>query len=364
MTGARNFGLLTLKKQAVVGTPETAATGGYSFPIVDGGLSPDTDTGDLPRQGSSMQRLGRFVQRHPIQGTVSVLCNPEGLGMLLIGAMGSELALGTPAGGITPHTFVMADTWLFPMTVWDSRASGSDADVWRYSDAYITRLQIAGSSGENFIAELEIVAQDFTKTAAGAAGWPTGYNDAAVLQGADPRFKFIESQIKLSPDDNTPDLYDNVEDITFEINRDPALRYGSKLTPTVISADRLVNLSVGITYDNAQGAWQWLEETFLEGGAYGGAPSQDMPLGSLDITAGVHPSGNASTLRIVSGGGTTLPGTVAIQQNFEYVADRPDASGEPDIIEQTLDGQLVAPTVGTTEVTVILGSARATLYSA
>lgn len=362
MTAIRNFGLLGIVLQDTAGAAETALTGGYAMPIVSGGVRPVKEYGDLPRAGSSMARLGRFTQRANVGGTVTVLAHPEALGLLLYGAMGSELALGTPAGGVTPHTFVMADNFPQQFTIWSSIGSGSDADVWQFKDAQITRLQIGMTSGENATVEMDIIGKDYRKLGAGLAGWPGGVAPTgAILEDATPRFKMIGSQVKLDSDGAVPVAGTNVESFTFEVNRDVATRYGTALTPQIFAPDRMVNFSAEVTYDSAQfGGWEFIEDAYISG--YNATPDQSVPTGAFDVTAGVHPTGATQSLRIVSGGGATLPTTVSIQQNWNYGVDRPEASGDPDIVGFTLDGVCTAPTVGTTEATVILNSARAGKY--
>lgn len=368
MPSARNFGLLTVVRQAAAGTAASTAAGGYSMPIVSGMVGPTKEWGDLPRQGNSMARLGQFAQRAAVGGTVTVLANPESLGLLLYNAMGSELALGTPAGGVTPHTFVMADAWPGQLTVWASLASGTDADVWRFRDAQISRLQIQGSSGENLAVEVEFVAKHYTKTATGSAGWPTAYNTSTgtratdVLQGAEPRFKFIGSTVQMSPDSAALGPATSTEQFTWEVARDPAIKYGPSLTPAVLSPDRMVNFSIQQNYESSEFGWTFLEDAYIA--AINGNPDQGRPKGKFDIVSGVHPAGAGSgSLRMVSGGGAALPTTVNVQQNWEYGTSRPEASGSPDIIAMTMDGICSVPAAGTSETTVILNSARTTLYS-
>ena len=372
MASARNFGLLTIVKQATAGTAMTTAASGYSMPIISGMVGPTKEWGDLPRMGNTMARLGQFAQRAAVGGTVTVLATPESLGLLLYAAMGSELTLGTAAGGVTPHTFVMADTWpATGFTVWASLASGSDADVWRFRDAQVARLQISGSSGENYAVEVEFVAKHYTKTATGASGWPTAYNTSTgtratdVLQGAEPRFKFITSNTLLDSDSATPTVASATESFTWEVDRAPAIRYGPSLTPAVIAPDRMVNFSVQQNYESSEHGWEFLEDAYLA--AINGNPDQARPKGSFDITAGVHPTGASSgSLRIISGGGTALGGAspvISIKQNWEYGTTRPDASGTPDIIQLSIDGICSAPSDGSTETAALLSSARTTLYS-
>jgi hypothetical protein len=372
MPPARNFGLLTVVKQASEGTAMSDAATGYSFPIASGMIGPTKEWGDLPRQGTSLMRQGRYAQRAAITGTVTVLAAPEGLGLLLYLAMGTELALGAPSGGYTPHTFTIADAWPAPATVWASLASGSDADVWRFRDAYISRLRLAGESGGIVMVDMDFVAKHYTKTAAGAAGFPANYDDVGVLQPSEPRFKYIGSTVRLDSDSAVPVIMDNVESVSWEIDRSPEVRYGPSLTPTVLSPDRMVNFNASVMYDTGAGGsgatafdkqgWAFMEDAFLS--ALAGDPDQSSPAGSFEVLFGEHPQGTEMGLRIVSGGGSGLPTTVAIDRNWEYETTRPEASDTPTLLSYDLNGVCRVPSAGTTESTIILNSQRATLYSA
>lgn len=364
MPAARNFGLMVVKRQAVAGVAETTTTGGYGMPIIDGGLSPNKEFGDLPRQGSTMTRLGRFAQRATIQGTVTLMAHPEALGLLLYNVMGAELAVAV-SGTKTKHTFVMADSWPGPLTVWERRASGSDGDTWRFRDAQVARISIMGTSGENVMVECDFIAKHYTKP---SAAMPSGY----LLEDASPRFKYIGSVIKLDSDSAVPTIMDNTESVTFEVNRDPEVRYGPSLTPTVFAPDRQVNFNATVSYDTGAGGagatafdrrgWDFIEDAYLT--ALDGDPDQSTPTGSFDVKFGRHPADADGYLEILSGGGAALPATPAVQQNWEYETTRPAASGTPALLTYDLNGILSAPAAGTTEATVILANDIAALYSA
>jgi len=365
MPPARNFGLLIVKLQAIEGTAETTATNGYAMPIMSGMLGPTKEWGDLPRQGNTLTRQGRYAQRASVGGTVTVMAHPEALGLLFYLAMGTELAV-QGAGAPYAHTFVMADSWPAPATVWASLASGDDADVWRFRDAYISRLRIVGESGGNLAVDMDWIAKHYTKPAAGAAGFPTDYDDPAVLMGADPRFKFIESVVKLDSDSDTPLEMDNVESVSFEIDRNPEIRYGPSLTPKTLAADRMVNFNADVMYSTGSGGgydrqgWNFLEDAYLS--ALNEDPDQSTPAGSFDSTFGIHPADADVGLRIVSGGGDSLPNTVNPQANWEFETARPDAAETPTLVNYSLNGICRVPAEGTTEATVIVSNERATLY--
>ena len=364
MPASRNFGLLIAKRQATAGTPETTGTGGYAMPVMDGAVSPQKEFGDLPRQGSTMLRLGRFAQRAQVGGTVSMMAHPTSLGLLLYNVMGTELAVAV-SGGLTKHTFTVSDTWPGPLTIWSSIGSGSDADVWRFTDAQVSRLSIQGASGENVMVEADFIAKSYTKL---SAGLPTGY----TLEDEDPRYKYIGSKVRLDSDSAVPTLMDNVESVTWEVNRDPEIRFGPSLTPSTFAPDRQVNFSASAYYDTGSGGagvtafdkrgWEFLEDAYLA--ALDGAPDQGTPSGSFDVTFGRHPiDPDDPGLRLVSGGGAALPATVAVQQNWDYETSRPTASGTPTLIEYDMNGVVKRPAAGSTETTVVLINDRATLYS-
>lgn len=356
-----------VKNQAAAGTAETTTTGGYGMPIIDGNISPNKEYGDLPRQGSSMLRLGRYAQRATVGGTVTLLAHPEALGLLLYNALGTELAVQT-VGGATVHTFIMNDAWPGQMTVWARLSSGADEDTWRFRDACISRLQIQGTSGENLQVEVEFVAKHYTKL---SAGLPAGY----TLEDEDPRFKYIGTTARLDSDSAVPVIMSNAESITFEVARDPEVRYGSQLTPSVYAPDRMVNFSANVMYDTGAGGsgatafdkqgWAFIEDAYLA--ALDGDPDQSTPTGSFDVTFGRHPLDAARYLRVVSGGGpvgvSNLPTVVTPQQNWHYETTRPAASGSPTLIGYDLNGVAARPAAGPSEATVVLANDRATLYS-
>lgn len=363
MPASRNFGLLVIKKQAAAGTAETTGTGGYGLPVTDGGVSPQKEYGDLPRAGATLTRLGRFAQRAQVGGTVTAYCSPDAAGLAIYNVMGTELATAV-AGTKTKHTFVMADTWPSPLTVWSSLGSGSDRDVWRFRDAQVSRMAIHGTSGEVVMLEMDFIAKDYTKL---SAGLPSGY----ALSTATPRYKYIGSQVRLDSNSAVPTLMSNVESVNFEVNRDPEVRFGPSLTPSTFAPDRLVNFSANAYYDTGSGGtgltafdkqgWKFLEDAYLA--ALDGAPDQSTPTGSFDVTFGRHPIDTDDPgLRIVSGGGAALPGTVAVQQNWNYETTRPSASGQPTLLEYDLNGVAAMPAAGTTEATVILVNDVAAIY--
>jgi hypothetical protein len=351
MAVTRRFGVLAFKKQAVAGTAETGiGTTGFAVPANAGVVGPGNEFGDLPRSGSSLARLGRYKQRSTIAGTVTMLCHPEALGLLLYQAMGAYTG-PVIAAGVGTHTFKMADPWPFPMTVWSSIGSGSDADWYRYNDAFVSRLAINGASGENVMVDVEFVAKNWKR----AVPSP-GLTDADIAD-ADPRMKFIGSDIRIDADGTslgTP--LTNVESVGLEINRDPEVRYGPSITPAVLAPDRQVNLTATVTYDSAQQGWDFLT-TANTGSASGTDPDQSTPTGAADVKFGRHPADAAKYLRFVTGPSIGSPDAL-----WHYDVARPDAEATPGLVDFDLAGIVAYPAAGPSEVTVELANDKVTAY--
>lgn len=352
MGAARTFGTLGVGLQTALGSPTTVPM--FTYPKMNGGVNPVKDWGDLPRLGGSMARLGEYAQRARGEGSVTVLANPEGMGVFLKYAMGTE----THTPGSTTHVFTMADAYPeYGLTLWDSiTTAGVAGTTWKYTDCFIRKLTIDGKSGENLQVTVDYVAFDYDVVATPfTVPDPTGTIGAVTAANrkldADPRFKFIGSTVKLNPNTSpATDEYHNTESVVFEIDRAPEVRYGPSLTPTTIAPDRLVNLSVGMVFDTDHGAWQFLNNVF-SANLTGGGPNQDEPAGAFDIEYGVHPTGHTpAQLKVVSNG-----------YNWQYRGTRPDAAAQPGLAEFELPGIVVSPEsgkggTGSTEVTVTLQS--------
>ena len=344
MTSARRFGKLAFAKQVSLGTAAAAPL--FSVPMISGAINPVKDVADLPRQGGTMARLGRYVQRARGEGTITTLCHPEALGLLLFYAMGTQVS---QVGGPAPysHTFTMSDDYPGDgMTFWSSigpESSAISGSAWKFADTFIQRLQIMGKSGDNLVVELGITSFDYTAITTIPAVSGTG----ASAEDDEPRFKYIGSEVSLSPNSNAWTQMDNSESVTFEIDRAPEYRYGPSLTPTVVAPDRMVNLTVGLTYDDALGGWDYLRAAYT-GSITGTGPEQSIAQGSANVKFGRHPSSVSRFLQITSNG-----------YNWQYTTTRPDAEATPGIIEYELNGILVSPNAaeggsGDREVTVVL----------
>ena len=333
---SRRIGLFCFGKQAAKGTPLAAPT--YSLGVVSGVISPQFDVSDLPLTGDSAARRGRYKQRGRGGGTVTLLAHPDALGLLLYEVCGSQTISG--AGPFT-HTFPIIDTIpeANPLTVWSMVGN----DWWRFSDAYVNRVTIRGTSGENVVVEVEVVCGNAEAVAA----------PVYTLLGKEPRLKFIGSVVKLEANAAVPVTVDNVESVECAINRAFTVKYGTSLTPIRVVPDRNIDFSAGVTFDssgNNQG-WDYLHQAAL-GTTGTGAISQNMADGgSFEVTFGRHPADPAKFLRIASNGA-----------NWEYGVDRPapDPAGGP--IEFDVAGIVERPAAGGSEVAITLVNDVAALY--
>lgn len=324
MTTSRRFGSLAFAKQSAIGTPATAPL--FSVPIISGGLKPAKEWDDLPRIGSNLSRLGRFPTGAMGNGTVRILAHPEALGLLLAQVIGTTSVSG--AGPYT-HTYDFTDDYQFGLTFWSSIGSiAQTGQTWSFADAFINRLRIEGTTRRNVEVEIDVTAFTYSPLSAIPAVSGTG----SSAEDAEPRFKYIDSIVKLDPSaDVATEEYPTAERVMFEVDRAPEYRYGPSLTPTLIVPDRLVNFDAGFVYDSVIGGWDYLLDEYV-GSLTGTVPEQSTPQGSFDVQFGRHPKDATKYLRVVSNG-----------SNWQYTLDRPDAEAQPGILEMEATGIVVAP---------------------
>lgn len=337
MAGSRRFGRIAFAKQPAIGTPAAAPL--FSLPIIRGGMRPAGEYDDLPRIGSNLARLGRYVTGRMGQGTVTVLAHPEALGLLLYQAVG-----GYSRGGST-HTYTFTDDYPFAMSTWSSVGSPAIAGkTWRFQDTFIQRLRLNGNTRQNIEVEMDLTSFTYQPITSIPAVSGTGSSD----EDETPRLKYIDSTVLLSPNSSpATEEYITAENVMFEVDRAPEYRYGPSLTPSIVVPDRLVNFDAGVTWDSDIGGWDWLLEEYV-GSLTGTLPTQNTPHGSFDVQFGRHPADVSKYLRIVSNG-----------RNWEFTSERPDAEAQPGILEYSLTGVVTAPHTdlggsGTTESTLTL----------
>jgi hypothetical protein len=325
------------------------------MPIMGGMVNPVKESDQLPRLGGSLARLGEYVTKAYGGGSVTLLAHPESLGILLKYAMGSEVY--TP-GSPSEHVFTVTDEYPgFGLTVWSSLTSVNEVGTtWRFTDVFIRKLSIEGMSGKNLEVMVDFIGFNYD-TVGAPYQMPAVAGAGSSDENADPRFKYIGSTVRLSPDDGPLVDFPNAEKATWEIDRAPEVRYGPSLTPTVIAPDRLVNFETGLTLDTNYSGWQFLNELFT-GATSGGSATQDEPNGRVEVTYGYHPT-EASPVPVLKIEGNGY--------NWQFRATRPDAEATPGIVDFDLTGILVAPStdkdgVGTTESTVTLHNNYAAAY--
>lgn len=334
---SKRIGVLGFAKQSTKGTPAAAPT--YTLGVSGGSMKPEFDIADLPITGDTASRRGRYKQRGRGAGTVTLIAHPDALGLLLFMAAGSQ----THSGVSAPYTktFPIVDTIpdATPMTVWSMVGN----DWWRFTDCYVSKLTIAGQSGENIVVVVDLVSLNAEAVAA-----PT-----YTLLDVDPRLKYIGSVAKLEANSATPQTMTNIDSFEFVIDRSPELRYGASLTPTFVIPDRNVDFSAGVLFETsgAGQGWDFLHQAAL-GTTGTGAVSQNMADGgSFDIKTGRHPEDATRYLQIAS-----------TEDNWEYTVDRPepDPAGGP--IEFDIVGIVTRPAAGGSETVITLKNDVAALY--
>lgn len=350
MATSRRFGSLAFAKEPALGTPATAPL--FKCPIIGGGLKPAKEWDDLPRIGSNLSRLGRFPTGAMGNGTVRILAHPEALGLLLCQVIGEDNISGANP---TQHEFDFTDDYQFGLSFWSSLGSVTQrGQTWKFTDGFINRLRVEGVSRRNLEVEIDVTAFSYTPLDSMPAVSGTGSSE----ENDEPRFKYIDSDVKLDPAANVATVeYPNAERVMFEVDRAPEYRYGPSLTPTTIVPDRLVNFDAGWIYRSDIGGWEYLLQEYM-GSLTGTLPNQGTPHGSFDVKFGRHPADVARFLRVISNGA-----------NWQYTMERPDAEAQPGILELEATGIVVAPSAdhggsGENEMTVRLLNDFAAAYDA
>lgn len=330
---SRRRGLVAFGKQTAVGVPNTSPA--WTVPITGGGIGIVREDDVIPVTALVSGRMGRYVQRARLEGSVRMLAHPKLLGFLLKHAMG---AISTTGTGPYTHTFTMAEEYPSPGFTFYSLVG----DDWLQAyDCFITSLSIRGESGGNVEVEVALGAK------AAAVGVPA---PTYTVTNVEPRFKFLGSTIKVDADSGSPQAVDNVEAFEVTIARDPDIRYGASLMPRVVAPDRLVDASATIAYDSDEQGWDFYRVAISGSTATPAAASQDMREGSFEITFGVHPSSANEMLRVASGTGATGAG----MRNWSYSVTRPEADPAGGAITMDVAGPLLTDGSGTTELTVQL----------
>lgn len=329
---SRRKGFVAFAKQTAFGTPVADGATKYAVPQRSGGMHPMRDRGDIGVTSSSQARRGMFIQRARGEGTVAMLAHPDPLGLLLLAAMGTD----TPSG--TTHVFTMNDVLSTVLTVWSLVGD----EWWKFPDTFIQSLTIRGTSGENY--EIEVGFLSFDAQLLSSA-------PSYTVEDEDPRFKYIDSLVKMEANSATPTQMDNVENVELVINRNLELRYGSSLTPTTYIPGRDVDFSCGIVYDSGgnQG-WDFLHGAQLGVVAASGSVGQDLIKGSFEVTGGKHPSSYVGSMVIASNGA-----------DWEYGVERPDPDPGGGPIEMTIAGPVIPPP-DDTEITITLINEKSGAY--
>jgi len=352
----RRKGILAFAQQSAVGSPASAPT--YAVPFsTGGGPKPTREMADLPVTRPSSARSGQYIQRARGEGTCTILAHEEPVGLLLATAMGHEDF--ATVSGVPHHRFSMTeDLTDKPLTVWVNLAT-----VWyRFPDTWVQLIGLAGNTGENVLVNCGFVSMHYEPNVA-EPDWQS------VFAPDVPRFKYIGSTIKLIAEGRTPGgPWTNVESVDAEIRRNPVLRYGPSLTPTVLVPIREVDLSATFTHDPDQLDWDFVTAS-ATGSVTGEEESQNLAQGSVDITFGRHPADATKFIRVYSGPpigteGTGTYDTAPFSANWEFDAQLPDPDPGGGPIDINAAGRLIDPPEdpGESEVTVLLAGGKSSAY--
>lgn len=335
---SKRLGVVAFGKQTGAGVPKTSPE--WAVPVKSGGIGIVRETDDVGVTSLVSGRTGQYVQRAHLEGSVTILAHPELLAFLLKHAMGD---LQTTGSGPYEHVATMADDYPAVGFTFYSMVGN---DWLQAVDGFITSLTIRGSAGENVEVEVAVDA----KSASIGAAEPT-YS----LTDVEPRFKFLGSTFLAQADSGNPTAVDNIDAFEVVVARDPEIRYGTSLTPSTITPERVLDASATIVYDDAYQGWDWYHVAVTGDSTTPGSASQDFTYGSFDVTYGLHPSSGTEVLQLQSGTGVTG----AAMQNWAYNMSRPEPDPTGGAVTMDVAGPLLTNSSGDTELTITVTNGTA-----
>lgn len=346
-------GVVAFARQSDVGVMATDPT--YALPIVSGGLKSNRDRAVLPTTRPTSARSGEFVQRAWGGGDQTVLAYEEPVGLLIASCMGSEASPTSLGGGLTQHVFTMSEQWTEdPLTFWS--LVGDEWEV--FEDCYVTKLVIAGTSGENVTVQFSIIGKPLGPLSGLVSGDPT---PNYTLVDDEPRAKYLGSDFWIEADDGTPVSASIMENFELSIDRTPATKYGQFLYPAILIPKRDIDFSCQLVYDDEEQGWDFYHAS-QQGDAAGQAPDQTVVSGSFAVKCGRHPDDAVAGLTLYNGPPVaTVPDSMDTA-NWDYRAERPDANPTPDALMMEVGGLVRDPGDGDSEITVELVNAESSAY--
>lgn len=343
---SRRKGILAFAKQAAIGTPASAPD--YSIPIIGGGIKDADDRADLPFTRDTAARPGQYKQRAWGGGTIRVPMFPDPMGLLIYEAMGAQNRVPGVGGPASLFHFTMDDDLIStPLTMWNMVGN----DWYQFDDAFITRLALRGNSGENGELEMDVISWQVH---------PVGAPTLPTLHGNTPRYKYIGSTVKLSPDDGTPDEATEAQTCLLTIDRAPERRHGTKLTPSSLTPERQISMEATVTYDADVFDWDFVHSSAF-GSVTGDSLDQGIGHGSFFVEFGRHPEDATRFLRYYTGS-EAVDDDPPYPVNWEYRAERPDSDPAGGSLEYTVIGPVIDPGAGGSEVTIALANDVAGAY--
>lgn len=334
---SRKKGLLAFGKQSGAGVANTSPA--WCVPIVSGGVGIVRESEEVQVTSSNTGHRERAIKNAHLEGEITILAHQELLPLLFYHAMGE---LDTTGGG-DPYTHVatMADSIpTVGMTVYSLVG-----DSWeKYIDTHIQRMVVRGASGEQVTVALTLQSGSITSDAAA----PTYSVDDIV-----PRYKYIGSVLKAKAVGASPTAMTNVDSFEVTIDRNFEVIYGTCLTPSLMVPERIVEASMGLRYDDAQQGWDFYLNSISGDTSSPATPSQDVALGSFDVTYGRHPESVTHSFQIQSGDGSTGADC------WDYDVTRPTADPAGGSLAMDVAGRCVTDASGTEELTVTIINATA-----
>jgi hypothetical protein len=328
-------GAVILRSQTVLGTYNAdTGTAGVGIKLRSGSLGANRDLMIPDAEiGGGRDVVDAYLGAVSWAGDYEFYARMDSLTTLLKAALGTAAAPVT-ASGVTTHSITPTDAALPYLSIEEN--IGSALETYRYNDAVVNTLHLEAEANGYLMGTAGIIG---AKQLAGAARTATPvWDDTPMTVGTNITVTY--NAVTLPAKSFSLDIANNFEDDDF--------RLGSFYIGDLTAKRREVTATFGIRESSSA---LWRQATYGTGAAT--APGGITTKQQLIITC--------TTYENISGSTPLTPYSLTITiPNFILKPYTLEASGD-DIIESDVEGQAVRPVAGTSLMTAVVKTGKATI---
>jgi len=329
-------GQAILRSQAVQGTYQSdTGTTGVAIKLRSGGLGTNRDLLiPDPEIGGGRDTVDAYLGAVSWGGDYEFYARVDSLATLLYACLGTKAAPVT-ATGVTTHTITPLDSGTLPFLSVEENIGGT-METYNYTDAVVNSLHLEAEANGYLQGTANIIA---AKQIAGATKTPSPvWDNTPMTVGTNITVTY--NSVSLPAKSFSVDINNNFEDDDF--------RLGSFYIGDLTAKGREVSLGFSIREKDSA---LWRQATYGTSAAV--APGGVTTKQQLVITC--------STYETISG--STPPTAYSLTLTFPQVLFSPyslDPSGD-DIIESDIEARAVRPVPGTSVMTAVVKTGKATV---